>query len=299
MARPKKDYTHVHVLIDPFIEQWRDPVSQVLSATGAGYWSDLALFVEWLETRTGVSYSTPADLARAITPTNAQAYIDADIEKKRAPATINRHLIALRAFSRWAIKQGHILSDPTADIQSVKVIASSAPQWLSRKQQEALRRAAKQDGDPRNLALIALMLHTGLRVEEVVELKLGDVKLDARRGYLNVQGKGFKARVIPLDSETRRILRTYLKSRPQVESDAFFIGQKLEPLGKLGIQYVIKVLSEKAGLQCSANTLRHTFAKNLIDSGVPIEQVSEMLGHRTLVSITRYLAPNQRESMDV
>ncbi len=255
------------------------------------YLTDLRLFAEWF-TQTRAEPFKP----QIITPTDVREYRAYLLNiKRQAPATINRRLVTLRVFCHWAMNAGLLASDPTSAIKPVKQV-QPAPRWLDRKEQYALRRAAEKDGDVRNLAILLLLLNTGLRVSEVAGLKLSDVELSERKGQITVRGKGTKVRTIPLNAEVRRALREYLAKRPQVEHEAVFVNQKGAPLGWLGIEYLVATLGRLAGLgKVTPHMLRHTFAKNLVDQGVSLDQVATLLGHRSLTTTARYTQPSQQD----
>jgi integrase/recombinase XerC len=101
---------------------------------------------------------------------------------------------------------------------------------------------------------------------------------------------------VPLNAEVRQALKNYLNQRPKVTHAALFVGQKGEPLGKQGIQYQIKMLAARAKLEdVSAHTLRHTFAKSLIDVQVSLDQVATLMGHSSLTTTARYTKPSQQD----
>jgi site-specific recombinase XerD len=259
--------------------------------TVGDYLTDLRLFAEWF-TQTRDEPFKP----QAITPTDVREYRAYLLNVKRqSPATINRRLVTLRVFCRWAMNEGLLASDPTSAIKPVKQV-QPAPRWLDRKEQYALRRAAEKDGDVRNLAILLLLLNTGLRVSEVAGLKLADVELSERKGEITVRGKGTKVRTVPLNAEVRRALREYLAKRPKVKHDALFVNQRGEPLGRLGIEYQVATLGRVAGLEhLTPHMLRHTFAKNLIDQSVSLDQVAMLMGHRSLTTTARYTQPSQQD----
>jgi len=259
--------------------------------TVGDYLTDLRLFAEWF-TQTRDEPFKP----QAITPTDVREYRAYLLNVKRqSPATINRRLVTLRVFCRWAMNEGLLASDPTSAIKPVKQV-QPAPRWLDRKEQYALRRAAEKDGDVRNLAILLLLLNTGLRVSEVAGLKLADVELSERKGEITVRGKGTKVRTVPLNAEVRRALREYLAKRPKVKHDAVFVNQRGEPLGRLGIEYQVATLGRVAGLEhLTPHMLRHTFAKNLIDQSVSLDQVAMLMGHRSLTTTARYTQPSQQD----
>ncbi len=255
------------------------------------YLTDLRVFAKWF-TQTRDEPFKP----RSITPTDLREYRSHLLNiKRQAPATINRRLVTLRIFCRWAVQEGLIPSDPTSGIKAVQQVPKT-PRWLDRKEQYALRRAAEKDGDVRNLAIILLLLNTGLRVSEVAGLKVDDLTLSERKGEVLVRGKGTKVRTVPLNADVRRALRDYLAQRPKARHDALFVNQKGEPLGRLGIEYQVATLGRSAGLErVTPHMLRHTFAKNLVDQSVSLDQVATLMGHRSLTTTARYTQPSQQD----
>ncbi len=281
-------------LLAPFVQAQR---AQDKSATTvSAYQSDMQQFAEWLTQTRGESYKTAQDFVRAITPTDVREYRAHLLNVQRvSPATINRRLTSLRVLTTWARRAGIIAGDPVNGIKAVQEV-KKPPRWLDRKEQYALRRAAEKDGDPRNLAILLLLLNTGLRISEVAGLKLDDLALSDRKGEITVRGKGTKVRTVPLNAEIRKALREYLAKRPPVEHAAVFVNQKGNPLGKLGIEYQIGVFARLAGLEkVTPHMLRHTFAKNLVDQGVSLDQVATLLGHRSLTTTARYTQPSQQD----
>jgi site-specific recombinase XerD len=264
------------------------------AATVKGYRNAIQQFTQWLMQTRGESYKTVQDLVRAITPTDIREHRAFLLNVKHAPpGTINQRLIAIRSLTTWARHQGWIEGDPVNGIKAVKQV-TTAPRWLDRKEQYALRRAAEKEGNVRNLAILLLLMNTGLRVSEVAGLKLDDLKLSERKGEVVVRGKGSKVRTVPLNADARKALKEYLAKRPDADHQAVFVGQKGEPLGWLGIEYQIKTLARLAELEnVTPHTLRHTFAKNLVDSGVSLDRVAMLLGYRSLTTTARYTQPSQ------
>jgi site-specific recombinase XerD len=106
-----------------------------------------------------------------------------------------------------------------------------APKWLDKSRQYALLRAVQERGLSRDVALVTLMLHTGLRVSEVAALKRADVELSSRKGMLSVRGgKGGKYRTVPLNAAARKALGAYSEERSGIKAgDCLFVGQRREP----------------------------------------------------------------------
>jgi len=145
-----------------------------------------------------------------------------------------------------------------------------------------------------------LMLHTGLRVSEVSNLRIGDVSISPRKGEIVVRGgKGEKFRTVPLNSNVRNALKAYLSVRPSVNHDHLFVGQRGERLRPTGIYYLVKRYAYDARIESiSPHTLRHTFGKNLVDAGVPLDRVATLLGHSSLNTTCIYTVPSQADLQD-
>jgi site-specific recombinase XerD len=261
--------------------------------TVRAYLQDLAGFSTWFASSTGDTFNP-----QAITPLDIREY-KRHLQNQRArPATINRRLAALSTFFRWARSEGLVTSDnPTADVPGVDKV-KLAPKWLKRPEQAALLRKVKARGRVRDIALVTLLLNTGLRLSEVCELELEDiVELSERKGSLRVrEGKGEKERTVPMNADARRTLQTYLSNRPAADHRYVFVGQRGDPLQQSGVQRLVGEYARKADLKdCTPHTLRHSFAKNLVDSGVPLDRVATLLGHENLNTTRIYTTPSMQD----
>ena len=180
----------------------------------------------------------------------------------------------------------------------VKEQREIAPRWLDRKEQLALLRAVRRRENKRDIAIIQTLLGTGLRISELAALEISDVATGERSGWLTVRyGKGNKARRIPLNLQTRRELGAYLEARSEEEEESprLFLGQR-GPLNEAGIHYLVKKYAYQAQLEdVTTHTLRHSFAKNLVDAGVPLDQVAMLLGHESLDTTRIYTQPSEQD----
>ena len=277
------------------IEQYRDHLARVGKSphTVKAYHRDLAAFASWWEQSIGQAFSSKAVDSRDI-----QEYRGYLLRQGRAPATINRRLIALRRFFDWAERGGVMADSPFHILETVLVKEQddTAPRWLDRKEQLALLRAVRNEGRPRDLAIIQILMGTGLRISELVALELSDLEIFDRKGLLRVRaGKGSKARQIPLDNPTRQALGRYLEERRDDASCRLFLGQR-GPLNQPGVNYLVTKYAYQARLEgCTCHTLRHTFAKNLVDAGTPLDQVAALLGHESLDTTKVYTRPSQQD----
>jgi site-specific recombinase XerD len=256
------------------------------------YGLDLAHFARWFATSTAEAFS-PA----AITPTDIRDYRSHLLTvERRKPATIRRRLAALRKFSLWAIASGLATENP---VNGVKGVASAphSPKWLEKREIDKLLRACEQGGNSRDLAILMILRHTGIRVSELCSLTQQDITLGERSGELVVRsGKGAKYRVVPLNADARKALRAYLQDRPKTDTPALFVGLRGNGLTAQGVEKIVDKYAYKARLEgVTPHTLRHTAAKGLLDSGVNLVAVAALLGHQRLETTAIYTTPSQRD----
>jgi integrase/recombinase XerC len=178
----------------------------------------------------------------------------------------------------------------------VKEQKDVAPRWLSRKEQLGLLRAVRQGKNQRDLAIIQLMLGSGLRISETAALKVSDLELNDRSGWVHIRtGKGMKSRSIPLSVHVRKALQAYLRERSDEDEEDVFLGQR-GPLSEWGIHAIVKKYAYQARLEdVTAHTLRHSFAKKLVDSSTSLDQVATLLGHESLDTTRIYTQPSERD----
>ena len=269
-----------------------------------GYWGDVRHFSRWYEHHTEQSFSL-----ERMDVGDIQAYRQSMLSRGLKPNTINRRLAALAIFGSWAVEVGHLPQNPALHIRSLDSV-SLAPKWLDKKQRAALLRAAKDDlalakkryprlwlMRLRDTAIVILLTYTGLRVHEVCKLTMDDVEISPRKGHVTVNGKGFKQRTIPLSKPPRDILQEWIKHRPPSDCDHFFLTMQGGPMRSRSVQRAIKRIANAAGLDeaVTPHTLRHTFAKSLIDEGVSLEKVAKLLGHSNLNTTRVYVTPSEQD----
>ena len=267
------------------------------------YMADLNSFSRWFQHATG----EPLDLEN-VTPMEIIDYRNAMLDWDKKPSTINRSLISISGFCQWAQQNGLIVNNPAEGIRSVAE-EPLAPRALERKEQLALLRAVRRSGNLRDLAIITMLLHTGMRVGELCNLRVSDIRISTNSNMVAVrEGKGTKRRNIPLNSTVIGVLRDYLKlfdsnseaafmigSTPERERFLFY-GQKRMPLTDRGVRYIIKKYAYISKIDnLSPHVFRHTCAKNLIDAGQPIDRVAKILGHSNVNTTSIYTMPTERD----
>src|SRR2546423_2047158 len=251
------------------------------------YRTDLTQFATWFGDSTGETFR-----AAAVTPSDILDYkAHLRTVQRRQAATVNRRLAALRKFFLWAQATGRITELPTATVKGVPA-APRTPKSLAKRDVDRLIREAQKCNN-RNLAIVQLLRHTGLRVGELCALRLSDIRTSERKGSVLVRsGKGDKDRTVPLNRDVREALEAYLKVRPESADDYLFIGQRGEPLQTDGVQLIVRKLARRAGLEkVTPHVLRHSFAKHVLDAGEDLATVSRLLGHERLETTAIYTEP--------
>jgi site-specific recombinase XerD len=235
-------------------------------------------------------------LPENVTPVDIRNYKEhLQVAKRYKPATINRHLSSLRTYFGWVIEEGMIEDDPIR-VRNVEE-PQTAPRSLDEKTYLQLLRAAQRHGNKRDEAILQVLRHTGLRVGELCSLTLDDIEISPRKGKVTVQsGKGGKYREVPLNLDARKALQAYFDERPHVDDDHVFIGQRGNGLTPSAVQALVKKYAHHARLdEVTPHVLRHTFGRSLIDRGVDLVTVKELMGHKRVDSTARYTKPSQRD----
>ena len=269
------------------LERYEDHLKTTRSRLSVeSYMGDLRLFLEWLGDK---EEANPA----AATPLDAAEYRRYLTEKSFKPATINRKIQSLRVFYGWLEETGIVSDNPFRHTKTLPA-QELAPRWLTRPEQAALMRAVRAKGRLRDEAMISLMLFAGLRVGELVALEREDVIVRERSGKVVIrQGKGNKRREVPLNSSVRDILRRWLEAN---STGPLWPSQKGGGLSKRQVQKLLDDYAYAARLEnVSCHKLRHTFCKNLLDTGTSIDQVAALAGHTKLDVTKRYTVPSMRD----
>src|SRR3712207_499189 len=265
---------------------------EVAEKTVRSYGLDLLQFARWFEGSTGGAFR-----AAAVTPTDVRDYKAHLVAvERRQPASVNRRLAALRRFFLWAKAAGRCSEVPTDGVKGVPASPRS-PKSLEKREVDRLVRMAERSGKKRDLALLQVLRHTGIRVGELCNLQLGDVDVSDRKGTLTVRsGKGAKFRTIPLNADVRHAIGVYLAVRPRVADDHLFVSQRGRGMGEQAVENLVKKYARQAGLEeVTPHTLRHTFGKRLLDETKDLVAVAALLGHEKLETTAIYTQPSARD----
>ncbi|MCD6067368.1 MAG: Tyrosine recombinase xerC [Bacteroidetes bacterium] len=206
-----------------------------------------------------------------------------------------RILSGVRSFYKYLIQENEIRDDPTELLDFPKT-TRHLPEVLSIQEMDAL--FAKIDYSTpegqRNRALLETLYGCGLRVSELVNIRISD--LHFRDNYISVIGKGDKQRLVPIGRLAKKYINVYLKEIRvhipvnKVSTDILFLNRRGGKLSRVMVFYIIKGLAEKAGITktIGPHTFRHSFATHLVEGGADLRAIQEMLGHQSITTTEIY-----------
>ncbi len=254
--------------------------------TVSAYRSDLVRLGEWLDGQKGKDLVT-AD------PAAIAAHMRWLHGREISPRSVRRAMAAMHGFYRDLVEAGELRSDPVENLEAPRLLRR-LPKVLSEEEVERLL-AAPDVATPaglRDRAMLELLYATGLRVSELVGLRLPQI--DLKGGFLLAFGKGSKERVVPVGEEAERSLARYLAElRPQLAKgrhDAVFVNLRGAPMTRQGFWKILKALGVRAGIvrPISPHVLRHSFATHLLEHGADLRAVQAMLGHSDIATTEIY-----------
>ncbi|PAD72817.1 tyrosine-type recombinase/integrase [Paenibacillus campinasensis] len=194
------------------------------------------------------------------------------------PSTMQLTFVHLNAIFHFFSQNNFIPDNPVERVKKPPV-ARRTPKWLSRNEQNAFLREVRKSGSKRDNAIVTLMLRAGLRVHELCNLLLTDVTLNARSGNAYIHGKGYKDREVPLNSEVRNSLESYLKERKD-DSPYVFSSQRSKKMSVRGVQHMVEKYRERTRIpHLTCHALRHTFGHDLVAAGNDLQKVAMLMGH--------------------
>ena len=257
------------------------------SNTADAYLVDTSHLLEFLEERSiSLSEVTEGDLHELLATLR-----DLGI----SPRSQARMIAGIRAFFKFLRLEGYILTDPSELLESPQ-LPRHLPDVLSIEEIDAILGAIPQDKEEalRNEAIIETLYGSGLRVSELVGLRISRLNLDDR--LLIVEGKGNKQRMVPMSPASVELIREYLprRNRQTIKpsgQDILFLNRRGAPLSRVMVFYIIRDLAALAGIQktVSPHTMRHSFATHLLEGGANLRAIQEMLGHESIATTEIYL----------
>lgn len=261
--------------------------------TVRSYHADLTAFTTFLQSR-GREFST-------CSRPDIIDFLDSLKDRAYATSSICRVISSVKGLCKYLLIEKIIPEDPTENLQSPKKW-ERLPKALSIGQmREVLTSSSNQGihgGKPlhgalffRNSAMLELLYSSGLRVSELVKLKLADISLEG--GFVRIMGKGSKERVVPVDRGTLERLKRYLRDfRPKIlrrhASEYLFVTGRGVPMTRQRFWQTIKAYGKLLGIELSPHTVRHSFATHLLEGGADLRSLQKMLGHSDISTTQIY-----------
>lgn len=278
--------------------------------------SDFLLYERGLAKRTAQAYL--ADLTSMAEFLNARGLRDpgavdyealrshlADLrERGMAARSVARRRSAIRTYFAFLVEEGHLSEDPTEKLESPRV-RRTLPGVLTYSEIEVILdtvaslSAEAHPNAPRDEAMLETLYGAGLRVSELITLRVRDLLLED--GLVSVHGKGEKRRIVPLGGRAVRVLQRYLRDRRPVldrgrSEGAVFLNQHGRPLSRMGAWKIVGKHVRNAGIEkrVTPHTFRHSFATHLLEGGADLVAVQEMLGHADISTTQIYTHVDRR-----
>jgi integrase/recombinase XerD len=250
--------------------------------TVQSYKNDISSFAAWVEKYPDIP------LAKT-TKSNINQYIAHLFKSGLKSSSVNRKISTIKSFFIFLLKKKHILLSPVEDIDMVRQ-EKYLPVSMSEKEVELLLKSPSLDSfiGRRDRAMIEMLYATGMRISELINLKITDV--DCNRLVAKVMGKGSKERLIPYGEIAADHLNIYLQDRKDINSNEIFLSNRGKKITRGAFWNRIKLYLRKENLKesISPHTLRHAFATHLLNRGADLRSVQILLGHSDLSTTQIY-----------
>ncbi len=241
-----------------------------------------------------------------VTKDDVRAYLDfLAVERHNLAITRARKLAAIKSFFNYLVESEELKKNPASSIKSPK-IPETQPEYLTEEEcirlLETISRKGRPQAEKRDMAIVILFLHTGLRVSELTGLELANVDLVTNQ--IKITRKGNKEQYLHLNPEVARALEDYLANRPEARNGRFFVGTTGSNLERRRVYGIVRTYLKLAGIEKGKrgpHLFRHTFCTRLHQKGVGPFTIKELAGHKSLNTTMRYINienKEQAESLD-
>ena len=256
------------------------------------YRRDLYYFADFLQ-----SYNI--DSSKDVKRNHINYYIKNLYDNKYTPASITRKIASLRGFFKWMFANEKISQDPSLGIEQPK-LSKRLPKVISPAEIEDILQNHLNDTEK---VIMELLYGAGLRVSELVNLKVSDIDLNAK--YLRCFGKGSKERIIPIADKAQHAINVYLKHRElylkrnRSEEKRLLVKENGSSVSRQDVYVFIRKQGEHLAKHISPHTLRHSFATHMLENGADLRVVQELLGHSDVSTTQLYTHVSKKRLKEI
>lgn len=262
--------------------------------------------IKWFEEtiRHFLKYTSVCYVAELSEPLLRRYFMEGKIERNWTASHIKNKMSALGLFFKWCVKHKYLEFNPLENLPIPK-LPSRIPAHITVEQAsfifEWLRyhRFRYRYEEKRALAIFAMFMYTGLRLTELLNLKVHQVDFDEKTIFIK-NGKGGKDRILPLIGRLERILKEYLHVRHQINDRSFYFFVSIKrdtQMSYLVVKRLLRKISDKTKIHIHPHKLRHSFAVQMLEGGCDIYTLSKMLGHSDIKTTTIYLTATTRQKV--
>lgn len=278
------------------LNEFHEYISGKSDNTIKTYMQRVEKFIEWLNERYGEDDPT------RVTTLDIKKYQE-HLTNVKSPATVSQYMFAVRKYCEFLNSKGYIDTNISKEVKVKRTRKATAPKTLDKNEFNAFRREIHLTNNPLYIAMIELLMASGMRVSELVSLTLDDIKLSERKGTVNIRdGKGNVARTIPLNNDARKALLDYIyyRNEKEIESNQLFVGQR-GSMTEDGVRKLINRYAKKAGIdkKVTPHMFRHQLATELIrNKQKDLVMVKDILGHSNINTLYVYSKSTEEEQAE-
>ncbi|MFT4413897.1 tyrosine-type recombinase/integrase [Fredinandcohnia humi] len=249
------------------------------------YLRDMKQFIGWYSTKTEHGLNKIIEL-------DAVEYKKYLQKGKQAVITINRKLASLNVFLQWMKDAGHIKEE--ISVKPIKNREVITYKGLEQQDVWKLRKEIHRQGNLMHVCMIELLLQTGIRVSELVNIRLSNIEITERKGTLAVIGKGNVKRTLPLNKDVRKAIERYLPERTEADTDHLLIGQR-GALQRNAINLILSHYGDRLNIKVTPHMIRHTLGHTLVKQQVEITTIQQIFGHSNIQTTNIYTVTTDKE----
>ena len=252
------------------------------------YIRDTKAFIKWYEGRTDAGIESVIELDLVEYKKHLQSSSEAVI-------TINRKLASINSFIKYMHQEGII--NEAISVGIIKDKDKKQFKGIEDRELWKLRNEIHRSGNQMHICIIEVLLQTGIRVSELVNIKLKDMKISERKGSLQVIGKGNAKRTLPLNKDARKAIEKYLEVRQNNDSEYLFIGQR-GAIKRNAVNLILNKYGERVQIKVTPHMARHTLGYHLVKKQVEITTIQQILGHESIVTTNLYTRTPEKDMVD-